>query len=160
MSVGRRWRLVETLYYLSWGAIWPASTNTGEDISWSWITGELFLDVARENCQLSESEIKLLVELFHLPEQKILDVFKRFQSATKGEKSLNRRKFSDIMHQCFPRTHKVKTQKDLVFFYHNNAKVLCWLKPYFNKNKKEWNNIISGIVIINSTIKIIKKKSS
>ena len=62
--------------------------------------------------------MKLLVELFHLPEEEILNVYQRFQSATKGEKSLNRRKFSDIMHQCFPRTHKVKTYTDLVFISH------------------------------------------
>ena len=40
--------------------------------------------------------------------EEIRDTFLKFQVASKGGDSINRRKFSDIMHQCFPRTHKVR----------------------------------------------------
>ena len=67
----------------------------------------ILIPFSRENCPVSAHEVKLLAEMFNLQADKINKVYTQFQSATKGEKSLTRRKFSDIMHQCFPRTHKV-----------------------------------------------------
>ena len=63
--------------------------------------------VSRENGKLSAKELELLEEFFKLSENKVEDLYKKFRISSDGEKSLSRRKFSDIMHQCFPRTHKV-----------------------------------------------------
>ena len=63
--------------------------------------------VSRENGKLSAKELELLEEFFKLSENQVEDLYKKFRISSDGEKSLSRRKFSDIMHQCFPRTHKV-----------------------------------------------------
>ena len=52
--------------------------------------------------------LELLEEFFKLSEDEVEDLYKKFRTASDGQKSLSRRKFSDIMHRCFPRTHKVK----------------------------------------------------
>lgn len=62
----------------------------------------------REHGKLSAKELGLLEEFFKLSENEVEDLYKKFRTASDGEKSLSRRKFSNIMHQCFPRTHKVK----------------------------------------------------
>ena len=63
----------------------------------------------REHGKLSAKELGLLEEFFKLSENEVEDLYKKFRTASDGEKSLSRRKFSNIMHQCFPRTHKAKT---------------------------------------------------
>jgi hypothetical protein len=51
--------------------------------------------------------MKVLGENTHLTTEQIKETFIKFQEASSGGDSINRRKFSGIMHQCFPRTHKV-----------------------------------------------------
>ena len=51
----------------------------------------------------------VLEDFLKLSESELEDLYKKFKNASDGEKSLSRRKFSDIMHRCFPRTHKVRT---------------------------------------------------
>ena len=63
--------------------------------------------LSRSSCGVSEGDVTLLGQMFQLTEEQIYKVYQQFKTATKGEKSITRRKFSDIMHQCFPRTHKV-----------------------------------------------------
>ena len=64
----------------------------------------------REHGKLSAKELELLEEFFKLSEDEVGDLYKKFRSASDGQKSLSRRKFSDIMHRCFPRTHKVNQE--------------------------------------------------
>ena len=72
----------------------------------------------RENGKLSNKELELLEEFFKLSENEVENLYKKFRTASDGEKSLSRRKFSDIMHRCFPRTHKVgKNWKDVILNY-------------------------------------------
>ena len=61
----------------------------------------------RDTSQLSTKELELLEEFFKLSEEELDGLYKKFRSASAGQKSLSRRKFSDIMNRCFPRTHKV-----------------------------------------------------
>ena len=56
---------------------------------------------------MSTKELELLEEFFKLSEEELDGLYKKFRSASAGQKSLSRRKFSDIMNRCFPRTHKV-----------------------------------------------------
>ena len=56
---------------------------------------------------MSTKELELLEEFFKLSEEELDGLYKKFRSASSGQKSLSRRKFSDIMNRCFPRTHKV-----------------------------------------------------
>ena len=56
-------------------------------------------------------------DFFKLSESELEDLYKKFRMASDGEKSLSRRKFSDIMHRCFPRTHKVRTLQCMVYFW-------------------------------------------
>ena len=76
-------------------------------------------------CELSKKEIELLEMFFKVSEDedqvicfyrvvqnvsivlKLVELYKQFKRASDGQKTLSRRKFSDIMNQCFPRTHKV-----------------------------------------------------
>ena len=58
-------------------------------------------------CSATILDMKVLEEHTHLTKEEIRETFSKFRDASKGGDSINRRKFSDIMHQCFPRTHKV-----------------------------------------------------
>ena len=44
------------------------------------------------------------------PTQHLSHCRSQFQAAGGGQSGISRRKFSEIMQQCFPRTHKVSTQ--------------------------------------------------
>ena len=56
---------------------------------------------------MSQKDVEMFDEFNKLSDIQIEQMYKKFKGATNGEKNMNRRKFSDIMHQCFPRTHKV-----------------------------------------------------
>ena len=56
---------------------------------------------------MSTKELELLEEFFQLSEEELDGLYQKFRGASDGQKSLSRRKFSDIMNRCFPRTHKV-----------------------------------------------------
>ena len=78
----------------------------------------------RDTSQLSTKELELLEEFFKLSEEELDGLYKKFRSASAGQKSLSRRKFSDIMNRCFPRTHKVVTDcnsnLDIIIIYFIN----------------------------------------
>merc|ERR1719250_237389 len=65
-------------------------------------------------CSATILDMKVLEEHTHLTKEEIRETFSKFRDASKGGDSINRRKFSDIMHQCFPRTHKTELE-DYVF---------------------------------------------
>ena len=58
-------------------------------------------------CSLSPLDMKVLGEHTHLTTEQIKENFIKFQEASRGGDTITRRKFSGIMHKCFPRTHKV-----------------------------------------------------
>ena len=62
---------------------------------------------SRDSCKLSQKDVEMFDEFNKLSDVQIEQMYRKFKGATNGEKSMNRRKFSDIMHECFPRTHKV-----------------------------------------------------
>ena len=69
---------------------------------------------------MSTKELELLEEFFKLSEEELDGLYKKFRSASAGQKSLSRRKFSDIMNRCFPRTHKVNvtvSNLDIIIIY-------------------------------------------
>merc|ERR1711970_760523 len=65
-------------------------------------------------CSATILDMKVLEEHTHLTKEEIRETFSKFRDASKGGDSINRRKFSNIMHQCFPRTHKTDLE-DYVF---------------------------------------------
>ena len=67
--------------------------NHASSHSSSYGSPSLDMNALGERTQLTKAEIK--------------ETFVKFQQASKGGDSISRRKFSNIMHQCFPRTHKV-----------------------------------------------------
>merc|ERR1719343_63745 len=59
-------------------------------------------------------DMNALGERAQLTKVEIKETFVKFQQASKGGDSISRRKFSNIMHQCFPRTHKTELE-DYIF---------------------------------------------
>merc|ERR1719500_217769 len=66
------------------------------------------------SCPASPLDNNILEEHNTLSKEEIKETFLKFQEASKGGDSINRRKFSNVMHQCFPRTHKTELE-DYIF---------------------------------------------
>jgi len=74
----------------------------------------------RDSCKLSQKDVEMFDEFNKLSDVQIEQLYRKFKGATNGEKSMNRRKFSDIMHECFPRTHKTDLEEFVFKLYDLN----------------------------------------
>merc|ERR1711892_477405 len=74
-----------------------------------------------QHSSLSPRDMKVLGEHTHLNREQIKENFMKFKESTSGEDTISRRKFSNIMHQCFPRTHKTELEDYIFNLYDLNS---------------------------------------